>query len=272
MLRSLELTLGIALGVLGALWARERQARQRAERYAAAGLESLLRAIDANDPQTGAHVRRVATYALIIADELGVDDNERCIIELTGLFHDIGKIHEALFDLVHEPRSLTPAERGSIHTHPARGADVLAPIAQFHPRLTHAVLAHHEHWNGQGYPRRLARRRIPLAARVVAIADTFDVVTYGRRYRGSRTVTDAVRVLEEGRATQFDPEITDLVLLPPVLDRLTAAMEKAHRAGECVPSRSPRSEGDRAPKIQIRWRTRTDPPVVVRKELRRARA
>jgi putative nucleotidyltransferase with HDIG domain len=269
-LRFVELAIGVALG---ALLVRERQARQRAERYAAAGLESLLRAIDANDPQTGAHVRRVATYALIIAEELGIDGYERRIIELTALFHDIGKIHEALFDLVHEPRSLTPSERRAIHTHPARGADVLAPIAQFHPRLAQAVLAHHEHWNGRGYPRQLTHRRIPLAARIVAIADTFDVITYGRRYRGSRTADEAVRALAEGRETQFDPELVDLVLLPPVLERITAAMEKAHRFRETgVPSRSPRSEGGKAPKIRIRWQTRTDPPAAVRKELRRQRA
>lgn len=269
MLRYVELAIGIALG---ALLIRERQARQRAERYAAAALESLLRAIDANDPETGAHVRRVATYALILADELGIDGYERRIIELTALFHDIGKIHEALFDLVHGPGSLTPAERRSIHTHPARGADVLAPLAQFHPRLAQAVLAHHEHWNGEGYPRRLKGARIPLAARIVAVADTFDVITYGRRYRGRRSAEEAGRVLMEGRETQFDPGLVDLMLFPPVLERIVNAMEKAHRRGPAgVPSRSPRSEGGKAPKIRIRWQTRTDPPASVRKELRRQR-
>ena len=265
MLRYLELALGIALG---ALLVRERQARQRAERFAAAGLESLLRAIDANDPQTGAHVRRVATYALILADELGLPGEERRIVELTALFHDIGKIHEALFDLVHEPRTLTPSERRAITTHPARGADVLAPLAQFHPRLAQCVLSHHERWDGTGYPRQLKTTRIPLPARLVAIADTFDVITSGRRYKAGRRTEEALQVLLEGRGTQFDPSLVDLLLLPPVTRRFNTALEKAHRWGGRLPRRSARSEGDKAPSVRIRWRTRTESPPTVRGDLR----
>ena len=267
MLRYLELLVGVALG---ALLVRERLARQRAERFAAAGLESLLRAIDANDPQTGAHVRRVAGYSLIIADELGIPSDERRIVELTALFHDIGKIHEALFDLVHEPGKLTPAERRAITTHPARGADVLAPIAQFHPKLANAVLSHHEYWNGKGYPRQLKGARIPISARIVSIADTFDVITHGRQYRGSRTAEEAIKVFVEGRGTQFDPALVDLLLLPPVFARLNEELERAHRRGDRIPSRSPRSEGDTAPNVRIRWRTRTDAPNAVRREMRKA--
>ena len=269
MLRYLELVVGIALG---ALLVREHQARQRAERFAAAGLESLLRAIDANDAQTGAHVRRVAQYALILADELDLSSGERRIVELTALFHDVGKIDEALFDLVHEPRTLTPAERRAITTHPARGADVLAPIAQFHPLLAHAVLAHHERWDGGGYPRQLRGTRIPLAARIVAIADTFDAVTHRRRYSGARTAEEALGVIVDARGTQFDPALVDLLMLPPVFARISAAMERAHRMGERIPSRSPRAEGDKAPKVRIRWRTRTDSAPLVRGELRKAEA
>lgn len=258
MLRYLELAIGIALG---ALLIRERQARRRAERFAAAGLESLLGAIDANDPQTGAHVRRVATYSLILADELGLDDNDRRIIELTALFHDVGKIHEALFDLVHEPRQLTPGERRAIATHPARGAEVLAPIAQFHPRLAQSVLAHHERWDGTGYPRQLKGERIPLPARIVAVADTFDAITHRRRYRDGRTAEEALCVVVEGRGTQFEPALADLLLLPPVFARFTAAMERAHRLGDHVPGRGTRGRGGRAPRVGIRWRTRTDSPL-----------
>ena len=269
MLRYLELAVGIALG---ALLVRERQARKRAERFAAAGLESLLRAIDANDPQTGAHVRRVADYALILADELGLARDECRIVELTALFHDVGKIHEALFDLVHDPGKLTAAERRAISTHPARGADVLSPIAQFHPRLAHAVLAHHEHWDGNGYPRQLKGARIPLAARIVSIADTFDAVTHTRRYRGGRTSDEALAIFVEGRGTQFDPALGDLLMLPPVFERITDALHRNCRKGDRVPSRSPRAEGDKAPQLRIRWRTRTDPPSAVRSELKKARA
>src|SRR4051812_19451142 len=168
----------------GALLLRnELKARQAAERIAAASLESLLKAIDANDPDTGAHVRRVASYALVLADAAGLSDHEKKSVERVALFHDIGKIHEALFDIIHDHRKLTPAERRAILTHPQRGAEVLAPLFGFYPDLPEGVLSHHERWDGSGYPRHLRGRRIPITARVVAIVDTFDAITHRRRYR-----------------------------------------------------------------------------------------
>src|SRR5436190_12825803 len=85
-----------------ALVIRERRARRAVERFAAAGLETLLNAIEANDAETGRHVRRVATYALIIADGAGLDEKRCHAVERVALFHDIGKNHEALFDIVHD--------------------------------------------------------------------------------------------------------------------------------------------------------------------------
>jgi putative nucleotidyltransferase with HDIG domain len=245
---------------VGAAIVNEHRQRSRAERFAAAALESLLLAIDANDPQTGAHVRRVASYALVIADAIGLDGRECRTIELAALFHDIGKIHEALFDIVHEPRALTPAERRAIATHPERGAAVLAPVANFHPRLADAVLSHHERWDGTGYPRRLRGRRIPLAARVVAIADTFDAITHDRRYRDGQTPTKAVEILLAGRETQFDPDLIDLVLLPPVLAKLMKARNYATRRAYAPPKRGASRGHDLQPDIEIRWRTRTALP------------
>src|SRR5438045_2870221 len=124
--------------------------RRAAERFAAASLETLLNAIDANDADTGAHVRRVATYALILAEFAELSYADQRMVERVALFHDIGKIHEALFDIIHEARRLTPAERRSVITHPQRGADVLAPLAGFYPELPDGVLSHHERWNGTG--------------------------------------------------------------------------------------------------------------------------
>lgn len=239
---------------------RARHQVSRAERFAAAALESLLRAIDANDPQTGAHVRRVAGYSLVIADALGVDEDEQRTIELAALFHDVGKIDQALYDIVHETRRLTPAERRAITSHPEKGADVLAPIAHFHPQLAEAVLSHHERWDGKGYPRQLRGRRIPVAARVVAIADTFDVITHGRRYRNRASPELAAQILLDGRGTQFDPELIDLVLLPPVLHRLIADMRRSTRRAQKPPVRRKTKGREHPPDIEIRWRTRSKLP------------
>ena len=268
MIRPLLLVTGAALG---AGLVRERKMRRRAERFSAAALESLLLAIDANDPDTGAHVRRVAGYSLTIAEALGVDERTRRTIELTALFHDVGKIHEALFDIVHDPDQLTPKERRAIHRHPILGAEVLTPIASFHPRLAEAVLSHHERWDGKGYPRGLRAERIPLPARVVAIADTFDVVTYGRAYRNGRTAEKAGEILAEGRETQFDPFLIDLVLLPPVFERLMRSQRTNSKHG--IPKRRLRTGRveSSAPKVKVRWRTRTAPPSPVREEIAAAR-
>jgi HD-GYP domain-containing protein (c-di-GMP phosphodiesterase class II) len=265
---------GTAAAIAGASFAfatvRERRGRQRAERFAAAAIESLLRAIDANDKQTGAHVRRVAAYSMILADAMGLDAPSRRTLELTALFHDVGKIHRALVDIVHEPRRLTRAEREAIHTHPARGADVVAPLGDFHPALAEGVLAHHERWDGSGYPRGLRGRRIPLLARIVAIVDTFDAVSYSRRYRGARSSDEAARIILEGRGSQFDPELVDLFTMPPVLEDMTRAHETFARRGISIPHRE-RGEQERPPKVRIRWRTRTGSPHAVQRQLARTR-
>lgn len=246
--------------------------RRRAERFAAAALESLLRAIDANDPQTGAHVRRVAEYALILTDALGIGEREQRTVELAALFHDVGKIHEALFDIVHDPGSLTPAERRAVHTHPIRGAEVLAPIAHFHPSLADAVLSHHERWDGKGYPRRLRGRRIPRSARVVALADTFDAITYRRRYQHGRGVSEAAKIILQGRGTQFDPELVDLMLLPPVFERIVEAHRELSRRGHTLLERRESRGYEKAPNVEIRWRSRTSPPKTVRDKMAAARS
>lgn len=233
----------------------DRRARGSLERFAAATLETLLNAIDATDAQTGRHVRRVAGYALIIADAAGLDAAGCRAVERVALFHDIGKIHEALFDIVHETAVLSPDDRRAIATHPARGAKVLAPLKAFYPELPAGVLAHHERWEGGGYPRGLRGRKIPLEARIVSIADTFDAVSHTRRYHRGRGALAALRVVAEGRGTQFDPELIDLVLLPPVtarmLDHMRCVLEARQRGGDTRRSNA----REPVPDVTFRWRS-----------------
>jgi HD-GYP domain-containing protein (c-di-GMP phosphodiesterase class II) len=256
MTRQLVLTVGaLAAGIVATdRLRREQSARRSAERFTAAALETLLNAIDANDHETGAHVRRVARYALTLAEAAELDEKTRLTIERVALFHDIGKIHEALFDIIHDQSTLTPEEWNAIATHPRRGAQVLAPLTSFYPDLAEGVLAHHERWDGTGYPRKLRGRRIPLAARVVAIADSFDAITHRRRYRDGRTNVQAAEMIGAGRGTQFDPELTDLFLLPPVFAMIQREMRASHaprvRQGE---RRS--GQGLRAPDVTFRWRS-----------------
>lgn len=248
------------------LWRRATERRQGAERLAAATLEALLHAIDANDEVTGAHVRRVAEYSLVLGDSAGLDDHALRQIERVALFHDIGKIHAALFDIVHDDEGLTEEERRSIATHPQRGADVLAPLAAFYPELADGVLAHHERWDGGGYPHGLHGAAIPLAARIVAIADTFDAVTHTRRYRRGACARKGAAVIAEGRGTQFDPLLADVFLAPATFARIERILDEsrapgvptADRAGSPTTGRRRRTPEKQVPEVSFRWREEPD--------------
>ena len=230
-------------------------------RLAAAALESLLHAIDANDPETGAHVRRVAVTSVVLARAADWDVVRQHRVERVALFHDIGKINGALFDVMRGTVGLTAAERRLIATHTDRGAEVVAPLASFYPELPAAVRAHHEWWNGEGYPRGLRGTAIPFEARIVAIADVFDALTHRRRYKADFPVARAGRLIGAGRGTQFDPDLTDLFLSPPVQEEIAAA-QAAQAARPGVRPRGgarsdPRKQAGRrrdTPEIAFRWR------------------
>ena len=255
----LNTALSLAAGVsAGVLVYRENKSRRLVERVAAATLETLLNAIEANDEETGMHVRRVAAYALVIGDEAGLKKHQCRSVERIALFHDVGKIHQALFDIVHDGKPLSREERRKIATHPQRGAQVLAPLAAFYPDLPAGVLAHHERWDGTGYPHHLRGEQIPVEARIVTIADTFDALTHTRRYRRGRSIPAALAVIRDGRGKQFDPALVDLVLEPRVVNRLKrthVAESKRHMPGKNGGRRSGTRE--RAPDVSFRWRSET---------------
>ncbi|MEP7088436.1 MAG: HD domain-containing phosphohydrolase [Gemmatimonadota bacterium] len=253
MSRKRLITLG-ALGAWAALNIRRKHDQQLGERVAAAALEALLNAIDANDAQTGAHVRRVAAYALVLGRAADLSEHEMSTVERVALYHDIGKINAALFDIVHDNEKLSDKERALIITHPQLGADVIRPLNAFYPELYEGVLTHHERWDGSGYPRGLKGLEIPLQARVVAFADTFDVITHGRRYERERSVNAAREAIAEGRATQFDPELTDLFLSNEVFDEIVETFHSANSPQIVRPDRRDAKAAVGAPDITFRWR------------------
>ena len=253
MSRKRLITLG-ALGAWAALNIRRKHDKQLGERVAAAALEALLNAIDANDAQTGAHVRRVAAYALVLARAAALDEHEQSTVERVALYHDIGKINAALFDIVHDTEKLSEKERALIITHPQLGADVIRPLSAFYPELYEGVLSHHERWDGSGYPRGLKGLAIPLQARLVAFADTFDVITHGRRYERERSVTAARELIAAGRGSQFDPELTDLFLSDAIFNEIVETFHSANSPHIVHPDRRDSSSAVGAPDITFRWR------------------
>jgi len=244
---------------LGALWLRERAARRAAERLGAGLFEALLNAIDANDDDTGRHVRRVAASAIALADAAGLDEATQREVEHVALFHDIGKIHAALFDIVHDGQRLTDADRRAIATHPERGAEVLAPLAPFYPYLAEGVVSHHERWDGSGYPRGLSGTSIPLTARIVAISDSFDAIVHARRYSAGQSADAALEAIRRGRGTQFDPELVDLFLSPEVQRCVAAENARLGTARRPGDRRRDRHE-PMTPDVAFRWRQRATPP------------
>lgn len=236
------------------------ESRHLIMRLAAAVFESLLQAIDANDPETGAHVRRVAICAVILARAADGDEARQCRVQRVALFHDIGKINGALCDVLRLTECLSGPERKLIATHADRGAEVLAPLASFYPELPAAVRAHHEWWNGRGYPRRLRGTAIPFEARVVALADVFDALTHQRSYKAALSVARAEELIAAGRGTQFDPDLTDLFLSPPVQQEIAEAQLAQGVRPRPRPRGGARSDprrqaGPRAdtPEISFRW-------------------
>jgi HD-GYP domain-containing protein (c-di-GMP phosphodiesterase class II) len=247
--------LALALGTsIGALVLHERRQSRRTRRLAAAALETLLNAIDANDSQTGAHVRRVAEYSMTLARAAGLTRSLIRSVERVALFHDIGKIHEALFDIVHDDDEITPEERELLVTHPQRGADVLAPLSFFYPDLAEGVLAHHERWDGSGYPRGLTGKDIPIQARIVAIGDTFDAITHGRRYSRPHSLDQGVRVIAAGSGTQFDPRLVQVFLEPDILRRVRRIARESWRRSAASGDDRRRHAGAKVPDVTFRWR------------------
>lgn len=231
---------------------RQRRIYKQALRLGSATLETLLNAIDANDEDTGRHVRRVAEYALELADAADLSEHEKRSVERVALFHDIGKIHEALFDILHDASKLSPEARREIMTHPERGADVLEPLCAFYPDLPAGVVAHHERWDGTGYPRGLKGKRIPQTARIVAIVDAFDAITHRRRYSRARSLREAREALMAGRGTQFDPDLVDLFLSPMVQESVAKIRVEPGGRGKGHNRRGERVES--APDLIFRWR------------------
>lgn len=173
-------------------------------------VKSLSSTIDAKSKWTAGHSERVTTYALGIGKEMGLPENELKDLELAGLLHDIGKIgtYEAVLD---KAGKLTPEEFEIVKKHPVRGAEVLEPIKQMKDIIP-GVLHHHERYDGTGYPDGLKAEKIPLMARILAVADTFDAMKADRPYRTGRTMEFIIEEFKRCSGTQFDPKIIDAFL------------------------------------------------------------
>jgi len=169
-------------------------------------IEGLAKAIDKMDRYTAGHSDRVAQYAMYLAIRLGLSPEMVEIVRQSALMHDIGKIGCVLN--LNKPGKLTQDEYEMFKRHPGYGRDILDPIKFLHP-LIPGVHLHHERWDGRGYPLGLKGNDIPLIARIISVADTYDAMTSDRAYRRALPHEVAVAEIERCSNTQFDPEVSD---------------------------------------------------------------
>jgi response regulator RpfG family c-di-GMP phosphodiesterase len=170
-------------------------------------IEGLAKAIDKMDRYTSGHSDRVSVYAGMLARRMELPPDVVTIVQHAALMHDIGKIGCVLN--LNKPGKLSQEEYEIFKKHPGYGRDILEPIKFLHP-LVPGVQFHHEMWNGRGYPLGLQKNDIPLLARIISIADTYDAMTSDRAYRRALPHDVAVAEIERCAGSQFDPEIAQL--------------------------------------------------------------
>jgi putative nucleotidyltransferase with HDIG domain len=190
-------------------------------------IQGLARAIDKMDRYTAGHSDRVAYYAALLAKNLGLPLEEVEIVRQAALMHDIGKIGCVLN--LNRPGQLTQTEYEIFKMHPGYGREILEPIKFLH-KLVPGVYCHHECWDGRGYPAGLARADIPLIARIISVADTYDAMTSDRSYRRALPHEVAVNEITRCAGSQFDPDCAH-----PFLSAIEVEREERSARGEPVP-------------------------------------
>jgi putative nucleotidyltransferase with HDIG domain len=187
--------------------AQLKQAAEENRELFLGSIRMLAAAIDEKDPYTRGHSDRVAKYSVHIGRQLGLSAEDLDRLRIAALLHDVGKI--GVDDRVlKKPGALTPEEFEIMRQHPSKGANIMRPVAQLKDMLP-GIELHHENVNGKGYPYGLKGDQIPLMARIIGVADTFDAVTTNRPYQTAFDLTEALAIIRKLTGTKFDPVVTD---------------------------------------------------------------
>jgi HD-GYP domain-containing protein (c-di-GMP phosphodiesterase class II) len=190
-------------------------------------IKGLASAIDKMDRYTSGHSERVAAYAQLLAIKLGLPEDQVEIARQAALMHDIGKIGCVMN--LNKPGKLSQEEYDVFKLHPGFGRDILEPITFLHP-LIPGVHLHHERWDGRGYPLGLKAQNIPLLARIIAVADTYDAMTSDRAYRKAMPHEVAVGEILRCAGHQFDPDVAN-----PFSDAIEEDRDQKSAAGIEIP-------------------------------------
>lgn len=175
-----------------------------------ATIDALIAAVEARDQYTRGHSQRVSSFAVKIAEEMGMNKEEVEELRIAGILHDIGKI--GISDrILLKKGPLTKKEYEEIKKHPAISNRILYPIG-LSDRILRAIAFHHERFDGRGYPFGLSNESIGIEPQIIAVADAFDAMTSKRPYRDPLSVEEAIRELEDNKGSQFHPEVVDVML------------------------------------------------------------
>jgi putative nucleotidyltransferase with HDIG domain len=178
-------------------------------------IQMLAGAVDEKDPYTRGHSDRVTRYSVLLAKELGLSEEEIEIVRIAAQLHDVGKI--GIEDrILKKPGALTPEEFEIMKTHTVKGANILRPVQQLKAMIP-GIELHHESLDGRGYPYALQGTQIPMSARIIMVADTFDAMTTNRPYQSAMDPEYVVRIINSLTKTKFDPR---------VVGALTAAFQR----------------------------------------------
>jgi putative two-component system response regulator len=186
------------------------------------GVQALVNSLETKDSYTHGHSKTVAEISVMMGRAMNLSRREMREIRLGALLHDIGKIGIPL-SILHKEGPLTDDEWEVVKQHPEDGHRILEPLSRSYPEVQRIVRHEHERWDGRGYPDGIAGEEIPLGARLVMIADTYDAVCSTRPYRKAMSKADALDIMRSGAGTQFDPEL--IPVFEQVLDDLPAPRE-----------------------------------------------
>lgn len=191
-------------------------------------LELMVKSIEARDAYTSGHSRRVRDYAEVIGRATGLSEREIAHVGKAALLHDVGKIHEKYAPILAKTDKLTPDEWQLMQQHPDDGAELVGTMTRLR-ELIPAIRHHHEQWDGGGYPSALRGEAIPLAARVIALADTIDAMTSERPYRRAMDADQVRNELVRCRGRQFDPDLVDRLLERSAWEKLFVPIREGVR-------------------------------------------
>src|SRR5438552_4230333 len=194
-------------------------------------LELMVKSMEARDPYTSGHSRRVSEYGLAIARELALSAEDLDNIKRAALLHDVGQVYEEFAPLLRKEGKLTPEEMMTMRTHVVRSAQLVATAGKFRGAVEAMIRHHHENFDGTGYPDGLAGDQIPFGARIIMVADTIDAMTTDRPYRKAMGLARAVEELEKYAGRQFDPGLVKLVAKSSSIRRLLGVDGHIQEAG-----------------------------------------